>query len=265
MHTAETSLHQHTVNLVRPSVSTSTYIRTTEPADGEKRCSSCALKGKCFPGMADAELSGLDSLKFARRRIKEGEALYSAGQKFAFVYAVRSGTMKTAVPTGDGREQVSGFVMAGEIIGLDALATGVHATGAWALEDVEVCAIPFAHLMELGATQPRMHLALSRMMSSEIVRDRRLALVLGSMSAVERVATFLLDVSDRMKVRGYSATEFHLRMWRADIGSYLGMTLETVSRTLSAFQRQQLLAVDKKHIRILDIDSLRAIAGQTLH
>lgn len=247
-------------------VPSATYARTAHEASrAETRCSTCPIKDKCLPaGASERDLGRLDSLKFARRRIKEGEVLFHSGQPFAFVYAVRSGTLKATLATSDGREQVGGFAMAGELLGLDGMASGTHSTTVTALEDAEVCAIPYAQLLQLGADSPRMHLTLTRLMSIEIVRERRLMLLLGSMNAEERLAAFLADMSGRMKARGYSASEFHLRMSRADIGSYLGMTLETVSRAFSSFQRQRLLEVDKKHVRILDLEAVRAMSGDVL-
>jgi CRP/FNR family transcriptional regulator len=169
---------------------------------------------------------------------------------------VRSGTFKSHLALKDGREQVTGFQMAGELLGLDGLASGRHASSAVALEDAEICAIPYAHLSELAAGSTDLQHVISRLMSREIVREHSLMMLLGSMNAEERLAAFLLNISQRMKARGYSPAEFHLRMSRAEIGSYLGMKLETVSRTFSAFQAQGLLEVDKKHVRIRDMDGL---------
>jgi CRP/FNR family transcriptional regulator len=220
-------------------------------------CSSCHLKDLCLPcGLAGSDVQRLDGLMFARRRVKEGQALYQEGSDFGFLYAVRSGTFKSIVSARDGRDQVTGFHMAGELMGLDGLASGRHASGATALEDAEVCAIPYAQLTQLAAQSTELQQVVSRLMSREIVREHSLMLLLGSMNAEERLAAFLLNLSQRMKARGYSASEFHLRMSRAEIGSYLGMKLETVSRTFSAFQQQGLLQVDKKHVQILDHEGL---------
>ena len=220
-------------------------------------CSTCHLKDLCLPcGLSGQDVQRLDGLMFGRRRVKMGQALYREGDKFHFIYAVRSGTFKSGLTLKDGREQVTGFHMAGELMGLDGLAQGKHASTSIALEDAEVCAIPYAHLSELAATSTPLQHIVSRLMSREIVREHSLMMLLGSMSAEERLAAFVLNISQRMKARGYSASEFHLRMSRAEIGSYLGMKLETVSRTFSQFQHQRLLEVDKKHIRILDIDGL---------
>jgi CRP/FNR family transcriptional regulator len=221
------------------------------------QCSTCHLRELCLPcGLAGQDVERLDNLKFSRRRVKAGQALYREGDSFQFIYAVRSGTFRSGLVLKDGREQVTGFHMAGELMGLDGLAHATHASGATALEDAEICAIPYAHLNELAANNPNMQHIVSRLMSREIVREHSLMMLLGSMNAEERLAAFLLNLSQRMKARGYSPTEFHLRMSRAEIGSYLGMKLETVSRTFSAFQAQGLLEVDKKHIRIRDLDGL---------
>lgn len=221
-------------------------------------CSTCHLKDLCLPcGLTGIDVERLDGLKFARRRLKEGLALYHEGDRFQFIYAVRSGTFKSTLNLKDGREQVTGFQMAGELLGLDGLASGMHASSAVALEDAEICAIPYAHLSDLAATSADLQHAISRLMSREIVREHSLMMLLGSMNAEERLAAFLLNISQRMKARGYSASEFHLRMSRAEIGSYLGMKLETVSRTFSAFAHQRLLEVDKKHVRILDLAGLQ--------
>ena len=220
-------------------------------------CSSCHLKDLCLPcGLNGSDVQRLDGLKFARRRIKEGEALYHEGEKFQFIYAVRSGTFKSHLTLKDGREQVTGFQMAGELLGLDGLASGKHASGATALEDAEICSIPYVQLVEAATHNRGLQQVLSRLMSREIVREHGLMALLGSMNAEERVASFLLNISQRMKARGFSPREFHLRMSRAEIGSYLGIKLETVSRTLSAMQQQRTLEVDKKHVRIIDLDGL---------
>ena len=155
--------------------------------------------------------------------------------------------------------------MAGEILGLDGVAYGTHASSAIALEDADVCVISYSHLMELAASNAGLLQVIARMMSREILREHRLITLLGSMNAEERLAAFLVNLSHRLKMRGYSAVEFHLRMSRAEIGSYLGMTLETVSRTFSAFQQLNLLEVDKRHISLLNIDGLKRALKKSLH
>lgn len=229
-------------------------------------CSACHLRELCLPcGMAGSDVERLDGLMFAQRRVKAGDTLYREGDRFEFIYAVRGGTFKTGLELADGREQVSGFYIGGELMGLDGVAQGKHASSATALEDAQICAIPYTHLAELSAANAGMQHIVSRLMSREIVREHSLMMLLGSMNAEERLAAFLLNFSQRLKARGYSAGEFHLRMSRAEIGSYLGLKLETVSRTFSAFQQQRLLEVDKRHIRITDMGGLsRALESRML-
>ncbi|HSI53950.1 MAG TPA: fumarate/nitrate reduction transcriptional regulator Fnr [Ramlibacter sp.] len=251
-----TSLRQESTHRVR--VIPLHTARVAQPAAPlTTNCSSCHLKELCLPsGMNCDELDRLDQLMMGRRRVKMGQALYRERDKFRYIYAVRSGTFKSTLTVQDGREQVTGFHMAGELMGLDGVAQGSHASCSVALEDSEVCAIPFEHLNELSAASTNMHHLVGRLMSREIVREHSLMLLLGSMNAEERLAAFLLNLSQRLKARGYSSSDFHLRMSRAEIGSYLGMKLETVSRTFSLFQLRKLLDVDKRHIRILDAAGL---------
>jgi CRP/FNR family transcriptional regulator len=166
----------------------------------------------------------------------------------------------------DGREQVSGFHIAGELVGLDGAAQGQHASATMALEDTDICAIPYSHLTDLAANASgSMQHVITRLMSREILREHSLMMLLGSMNAEERLAAFLVNLSQRYAARGYSEREFHLRMSRAETGSYLGMKLETVSRTFSAFQQQGLMEVDKRHIRILDMEGLKRRVTGPVH
>jgi CRP/FNR family transcriptional regulator len=238
-------------------IAPATILRATYMPPLGTQCSACHVRDLCLP--RDLSDEDVDRLSFGRRRVGIRQTLYRAGDRFQFIYAVRSGTFKTSLGLPDGREQVSGFYMAGELMGFDGAANGFHASSAIALEDTEICKIAYAHLSQLCARSGGLQSIVSRLMSGEIVREHSLMMLLGSMNAEERLAAFLLNLSQRMKARGYSPVEFHLRMSRADIGSYLGMKLETVSRTLSAFQQQRLLEVDKRHIRIVDLDALRRV------
>ena len=225
-------------------------------------CASCSMRELCLPvGLDPQEIATLDALISSRRRLQRGEALYRAGDHFHALYAVRSGFLKTYVLHEDGREQVTGFQMTGEILGMDAISTDRHACDALALEDTEVCEVPFDALERLSGTMPTLQRHFHKTLSREIVRDQGLMLLLGSMRAEERLAAFLLNLSQRFGDRGYSRTEFHLRMTREDIGSYLGMKLETVSRTLSRFQDEGLLAVQGKSIHLLDLARLKALTA----
>jgi CRP/FNR family transcriptional regulator len=221
-------------------------------------CSGCHLRELCLPGgVSRSDVQRLDDLKFGQRRVKVGQTLYRAGEHFQFMYAVRSGTFRSTLMLADGREQVNGFYMAGEVMGQDGVAHGTHASRATALEDAQVCVIPYASLIDMVRNHAGLRQLLVRLMSREIGRNHGHVMLLGNMNAEEKLATFLLNLSAHMEMRGYSASEFHLRMSRAEIGSYLGMTLETVSRTFSAFQQARLLKVDKRHIRLIDLDGLR--------
>src|SRR5690606_19556097 len=162
----------------------------------------------------------------------------------------------------DGRDQVTGFQMAGEILGMDGIGTEVHTCNAVALEDSEVCVIPFAQQEMLSRGIQALQHNFHKVMSRELVRDQGLMMLLGTMRAEERLAAFLLNMSQRFTSRGYSAAEFHLRMTREEIGSYLGLKLETVSRAFSRFQEEGFIAVQQKHIRILNVDGLKALLNQ---
>jgi CRP/FNR family transcriptional regulator len=207
----------------------------------------------------------MDGHTLGRRRIKAGERLYLEGESFKFLYEVRSGNLKSSLKTADGIQRVSGFHMAGELIGLDGVAESHHASSVTALEDSEVCAVSYAFLTELAARDVQIQRTLMRQMSGEIVRELRLLVMLGNMTANERLAAFLLNLSQRLQARGYSSSDFRMRMTRADIGSYLGLTLETVSRTFSALQKLHLLEVDQRHIRVTDRAGLERIADMRAH
>ncbi len=223
-------------------------------------CSNCNLRELCLPlGLTLEELERLDDLISTRRRLRRGDHLYRAGESFDAIYAIRSGFFKTDVLLEDGRDQVTGFQMAGELLGLDGISTEFHTCNAIALEDSEICAIPFSRLeslsREIHALQHHFH----KVMSREIVRDHGVMMLLGTMRAEERLATFLLNLSQRFTARGFSHAEFYLRMTREEIGSYLGLKLETVSRAFSKFQEEGYIAVQQKHIRILDVQGLKAL------
>ncbi|MGL5632866.1 MAG: fumarate/nitrate reduction transcriptional regulator Fnr [Azovibrio sp.] len=223
-------------------------------------CSNCNLRELCLPVcLSNEEITRLDELINVRKRVKRGEHLYSAGQAFESIFAIRSGFFKTDVLLEDGRDQVTGFQMAGELLGLDGISTERHSCNAVALEDSEVCHIPFSRLECLSREIQTLQHHFHKVMSREIVRDHGVMMLLGTMRAEERLAAFLLNLSQRFTARGFSHAEFNLRMTREEIGSYLGLKLETVSRAFSRFQEEQLISVQQKHIRILDIAGLKQI------
>ncbi len=227
-------------------------------------CSSCSLRELCLPvGLSDEDMARLDNLVFVRRPVKRGEYLFRAGDRFDSLYAARTGFFKTKLLLEDGREQVTGFHMAGELMGLDGIGPERHTCDAVALEDSDVCVIPFERLEGLSREMEALQHHFHKVMSREIVREHGVMMLLGSMRAEERLAAFLLNLSQRLSTRGYSAHEFNLRMTREEIGSYLGLKLETVSRVFSRFQEEGLIAVQQKNIRILDTARLREIVGRS--
>lgn len=226
-------------------------------------CSTCSLRELCLPmGLSTEEIDRLDQLVYTRKRVKRAETLYQAGDRFDSLYAVRSGFFKSNVIADDGRYQVTGFHMPGEILGFDGIGADRHAVNATALEDSEVCVIPFVRLEDLSHQVRGLQSQFHKLMSREIVRDQGVMMLLGTMHAEERVAAFLLNLSQRFAARGYSPAEFNLRMTREEIGSYLGLKLETVSRIFSKFQADGLIAVQQKHIRIEDPAGLRRLLGR---
>ncbi|CAM2198373.1 fumarate/nitrate reduction transcriptional regulator Fnr [Paraburkholderia sp. A1RI_3L] len=224
------------------------------------RCSTCSMRAICLPpSLTTAELERLDSIICTTRNVRRGEALYRGNDAFQSIYAVRVGSFKTVVIHRDGREQVTGFQIAGDAMGLDGVYAGRHSCDAVALEDSQVCIIPFGLLEVVCREVKSMQHHVHQMMSGEIVRESGLMMLLGTMSAEQRLATFLLNLSSRFKSRGYSASEFHLRMTREEIGCYLGMKLETVSRMFSKFQREKLVDTHGKQIRITNMEGLARV------
>ncbi|MDO9052495.1 MAG: fumarate/nitrate reduction transcriptional regulator Fnr [Gallionella sp.] len=222
-------------------------------------CSSCNLAEICLPiNLSEFETYKLDELSPVKRSFSRSDYLYRSGDKFRSLFAIHSGSFKTQILHEDGREQVTGFQMTGEIIGLDAISTDIHACEAVALEDSVVCELPFNKLEALSREIPTLQRHLHKIMSREIVRDQGIMLLLGSMRAEERLAAFLLNLSQRFAARGLSATQFELRMSRQEIGSYLGMKLETVSRAFSHFQAQGLISVKVRTIEIVNLAGLQA-------
>jgi CRP/FNR family transcriptional regulator, anaerobic regulatory protein len=227
-------------------------------------CSNCSLRELCLPaGLDHRELDRIEALVNRRRPIVGRSAhLYRAGEPLQSLFAVRSGFLKSCIVDEFGREQVTGFHMSGELIGMDAIGTGRHVSDAVALEDTDVCDIPFDRLEELSRNIPALQQHFHRIMSREIARDYGVMLLLGNMRAEERVAAFLLNLSQRFAARGYSPTRFILRMTRHEIGSYLGLKLETISRAFSGLQEGGLIGVQGRSVELKSIEKLRALIGQ---
>jgi CRP/FNR family transcriptional regulator len=212
----------------------------------EVTCSSCNLREMCLPGgVCVDDLSRVENIVYARRRVKRGEAAFKAGDEFNAIYAIRSGFFKTSLLDDEGREQVTGFFMGGELLGMDGVGSGRYNGNAIALEDSEVCVMPFSLIEAMSREVPSLQRHLHAVLAREIVRDHGVMMLLGSMRAEERLATFLIN----------------LRLTREELGSYLGLKLETVSRLFSQFQKEGLIEVNQKHIRILDIAGLERMLG----
>ena len=229
-------------------------------------CSTCSLRELCLPvGLRPDEFEQLDTVIKQSHRLKKGEFLFRSGESFHSLYAIRTGFFKTTVASQDGRDQVTGFFMSGELIGMDGICTHSHSCDAVALEDSEVCEVPFGHMEALSKEIPSIQTHFFRLMSREIVRDQGVMLLLGNMRAEERIAAFLLNLSQRLHHRGFAANDFILRMSREEIGSYLGLKLETVSRTLSRFHQEGLIVVEHKHIRLLKPELLNQMVSGGSH
>lgn len=224
-------------------------------------CTDCRLEDMCFlHGLTSAELEKVEQIVKHRRPMLRGECLYRAGSPFSALYVVRTGTIKTYTIDEEGHEQITGFRMPGELIGLDAVATDIHGSTAEALETASVCEIPYAKLVELSAAVPNLVRQVLRHMSLEILNDEEHLNLLGKKGAEERLASLLVGFAGRFQERGYSNDAFNLTMSRADMGSYLGLALETVSRLFTRFQEQGLIDVDRRFVQIHDIESLERMA-----
>jgi len=223
-------------------------------------CSNCNLRELCMPvGLDHGDMQKLDSIVATRKQVKQGQMLFSNGDPFTSLYAIRTGFFKTCVSNEDGREQVTGFQMAGEIIGLDGIVSDHHSCNAVALEDAEVCVMPFANVEDLSREFPVLQRHVHKVMSREIVRENGMMMMLGNMRAEERLAAFLLNLVQRLHARGFSQSEMILRMTREEIGSYLGLKLETISRTFSKLSDDGIIEVKQRYVKILHPDELKKI------
>jgi CRP/FNR family transcriptional regulator len=231
---------------------------------GEAKCPTCKPQDHTLSAGLDAETTRqVDGLVAARIRLRTGQTLFRFGDRFTSLYWIRSGSFKTVSLLEGGYEQVAGYHMPGEIIGADGIGNDSQSCEAAALEDSEVSSLPFERIEALSRQNSGFQRNLHRLLSREITRTRSLTILLGTMPADQRLGAFLLDLSQRYQARGYSSCEFVLRMTRAEIASYLGLTLETVSRCFSRFQREGLLQVERRHVRLLDPISLKRLVGKS--
>jgi CRP/FNR family transcriptional regulator len=246
----------------RADAASDAKISPMNPQAIKVACSNCNLRELCMPlGLKPEELDRIDEVVATRRKIKRGATLFSNGENFTSLYAIRTGFFKTCITTADGRDQVTGFQMAGEIIGLDGIVNDHHTCNAVALEDAEVCVMPFERIEELSREVTALQRHIHKIMSREIVREHGVMLLLGGMRAEERLAAFLLNLVQRLHARGFSKSELLLRMTREEIGSYLGLKLETVSRTFSKFAEEGIVEVKQRQVRILNTEALKRIVN----
>ena len=225
-------------------------------------CKNCSMFALCLPvGVGDADLDLLERIIKRRKLIRRGEDLFRRGDRFHAVYAVKSGSIKTFTPADRKTVQVTGFHLPGELLGLDAVGAGVYQYSARALETASLCEVPFDKLEGLGAIVHGVQRQMLRIMSAQIRHDLAMHVLHCKRSAEASLAAFLVSLSARLGERGFSRSEFRLSMSRADIGNYLGLAKETVSRLFTQFQERQLISVKRKSLRVHDLYRLEALAG----
>ena len=231
----------------------------------QAHCKDCSLATLCLPLSLNMEdMNALDEIVKRGRPLKKGEFLFRQGDVFGSVFAVRSGALKTFSLSDGGEEQITGFHLPSELVGLSGMDTEAYPVSAQALETTSVCEIPFERLDELSILLPQLRRQLMRVMSREIRDDQQMMLLLSKKTADERIATFLVNLSARFRARGFSPNQFRLAMSRNEIGNYLGLAVETVSRVFTRFQQNQLLEAEGKSVHILDPIELCALAGGNL-
>jgi CRP/FNR family transcriptional regulator len=227
----------------------------------QNNCRDCRLRTLCLPDhLSTDEVSKLESIVQRHKPISRGDCLFRAGQSFGSIYAVRTGSIKTSTLLANGDEHISGFHLPGEVIGFDAINANAHPSTAIAMETSSVCEIPFESLESLGEQAPALQHQLIRIMSRELLSEQGNAHLLTRRSAEQRLAAILVNFSERFATRGLSAHRFRLPMSRLDLGNYLGLVPETMSRTFRRLQDQELLAIDGKEIAIVDMEALTDLA-----
>ena len=224
-------------------------------------CKDCGIFGLCREvNGPDADLSLPETIVRNRRLFKRGDLLFRVGEPKRSIYAIRCGSVKTYVTTDDGRMQITGFHISGELLGLGTLAAIQSTSEARVLETTMVCEVPLDVLEMYCKEVPSVRQQVIKIMSNEIIDNQELMLLLGKKNADERLATFLLSFSKRFQKRNYSPSKFNLSMSRSDIGNYLGMAEETVCRVFTRFQDDGLLTTERRQVQIHDLARLKTIA-----
>ncbi len=232
------------------------------PHDKRVSCGNCRLNTICLPiSLHIDDIDKLNNIVQRGKPLQRGDYLYRANDPFDSVYAIRSGAVKAMTLSDNGEEQVTGFYLPGEVVGMDGIADNRYTNSVIALETASVCEIPFNRMEELSLQIPNLQRHFFQLMSREITQDQQIITLLSKSSAEERIAALLLSISSRNSRRQLSATAFRLPMSRTDIGNYLGLTIETVSRIFTRLQKQDVIAVDKKEILIKNMEQLRNIAN----
>jgi CRP/FNR family transcriptional regulator len=226
-------------------------------------CRNCGLYRLCLlpQGLNASDRERLESIVECRVSIRRGESLYSAGDRLRSIYAIRSGSVKTCVPAPDGRQQISGFHLPGEILGLEAIHAGYYYCTTEAMESTSVCEIPYVRYEELARRLPTLHERLLKIMSNEIGYAQILLMPGHKRSARAQLAIFLLNLSNRLRQQGFSDSVYHLRMSRGDLANYLGVSMETLCRLFARLQEEGILRIQRRRVHLLDLPALRNIAG----
>lgn len=225
-------------------------------------CQNCGINQLCLPyTLDDQSLNRLDSMIERKRPYQKGDVLFREDDPLISLYAVRSGSVKSYTINDGGEMQITAFHLPGDLIGFSSISEDKHQSYAEALETSMLCEIPFSNLEQLSAQVPVLRRQILRLMSEEMNSDKRMITLVTSRTAEERVATFLLDLASRFHKRGLSPSEFRLSMTRAEIGNYLGLTVETVSRLFGRFQKEQWIQSEGRFVTLLDIHALSTLAG----
>lgn len=225
-------------------------------------CQNCGINQLCLPyTLDDNSMNQLDSIIERKRPYQRGETLFRANDPLTSLYAVRSGSLKSYMLNDAGEMQITAFHLPGDLIGFSSIGQEYYQGFTEALETSMVCEIPYNNLETLSGQLPSLRRQIMRLMSDEINADKRLLGLVTSRSAEARVATFLMELSSRFHKRGFSSTEYRLSMTRSEIGNYLGLTVETVSRLLGKFQKEQLIEVSGRFVKLLDSNRICEVAG----
>ena len=214
-------------------------------------CSTCSLRSLCVPlSIEEEDLNKLDQLVKQRKKIKKNEYLYHQGDRFDSIFAIRTGFFKTVVTSPDGLDRILSFSMSGELLGLDGFSNNAYQSNSVALEDSEVCIINQSDIYKLSSFFQPLQYYLQKILSSEIVRENNLLMVISHLNAEDKILAFLLNLGQRFKQRNYAEDHFYLRMSREDLGSYLNLKTETISRAFKKLEMRNILEVNHKHVKI---------------